>query len=195
MVAQVLGGRAGLARNYMAWVVIDAQNNVLRIENSIEQPINCTSVFIDGVNAWPAQTIGNAILRVINGVVTWVDMRTPAEKKSAKWSEFKSARSAAINAPLSTTYGVFDSNADARANIAEVVQRAQLLTSLAQPVAISFTLANNEVIVMDMAMIVAVALALGAKTQAARDAATALRLAIFNPATTPEQLNALSWAA
>lgn len=108
----------------------------------------------------------------------WIATPTLAAHKADKWEQMKQARSAAIDAPLATPHGTFDSYAQARADIADSVLLAQTLASIGQPVAIAYTLADNTVVTLDLAKMVTVGLMLGAKVQTARAIATTLRAAI-----------------
>lgn len=123
---------------------------------------------------------------------TWIDPRTLAEHMDAKWDEIKAAREAAINAPLVTPHGTFDSGPSDRTNITDAVLMAQTLAALGQPVAIDFTLADNAVATLNAAQMVEVGLYLGAKVQAAYATARTLRGAI-EAATTIAQVQAIHW--
>ena len=178
----------------MSWIVYDpASFRVLRIDQSATQPDGVTSAFSASVSAWPVAPSSASRLMFRSGNLAWEDSRTLFQQQLSKWAEIKAARTAVFDAPLVTIYGIFDSDAESRRNIFEVVQRAQLLTSTGQPVVINFTLADNTVIVMDLAMAVAVGLALGAKVQSARATATALRTTLFNTVTTVSQVDAVAW--
>lgn len=122
----------------------------------------------------------------------WIDPRSLAEHKDAKWEEVKAAREAAINAPLVTPHGTFDSGPSDRTNITDAVLMAQTLAALGQPVAIDFTLADNAVATLNAAQMVEVGLYLGAKVQAAYATARTLRGAI-EAATTIAQVQAIHW--
>jgi hypothetical protein len=124
----------------------------------------------------------------------WVSVKTLAALQSDAWNRIKSARDAAIDAPLPTPYGTFDSYAEARNNISDAVLLAQTLTSVGQLVAIAYTLADNSVVTLNLAMIVTVGLLLGSKVQTARGTATGLRT-LINAATTAQQLDAIVWPA
>lgn len=125
-------------------------------------------------------------------VKSWVDPRTLGEQKSAQWTRIKQAREAALTAPLSTPYGVFDADEAASASILKSVLLANNLAALGQPVAIAFTLADNTVVVLDAGQMVRVGLLLAAREQTIRATATALRTRI-EQATTPAEVEAVAW--
>lgn len=121
----------------------------------------------------------------------WVPTLTLAGLRDKAWSRIKDAREAAFDAPLLTPYGIFDSYADARINIAQAAQLAQTLAGMGQPVAIDYTLADNSIVTLDLVKMVTVGLMLGAKVQGARATATALRTRIENASL--EELDSITW--
>jgi hypothetical protein len=124
----------------------------------------------------------------------WASSPTIAALQANAWTRITASRDAVIDAPLVSPYGTFDSYAEARGNIANAVLLAQTLTSVGQLVAIAYTLADNSVVTLNLAMIVTVGLLLGAKVQTARGTATGLRT-LINAATTAQQLDAIIWPA
>lgn len=122
----------------------------------------------------------------------WTDPRTLAQHMDAKWGEIKVAREAAINAPLPTPHGTFDSGPADRTNITDAVLMAQTLTALGQPVAINFTLADNTTATLNASQMIEVGLYLGAKIQAAYATARSLRASIYS-AGTIAAVQAISW--
>ena len=129
-----------------------------------------------------------------NESFAWLDLRTLDERKADKWEAIKRARAAAIDAPLTPAYGVFDSYAEARANITDAVLLAQTLAGMGQAVAIAYTLADNTVVTLDLTKMVTVGLTLGSKVQTVRGIATGLRTQI-EAATTVTLLEAIVWPA
>ena len=115
-----------------------------------------------------------------------------ADAQSAQWNLIKQAREAAFDAPLTTPYGVFDSDAVSRGRITDAVLMAQTLASMSQPVAIDFTLADNSVVTLDASQMVTVGLLLGAKIQAAFGTGRTLRAAIY-AASTVSEVEAIHW--
>lgn len=122
----------------------------------------------------------------------WIDPRTLQDLKDAKWTAIKQARAAAIDSPLVTPYGTFDSNVAARTSITDAVLMLQTLEGLGQPTTIDFTLANNSTVTLTTAQMVQVALLLGAQVQVSHARSRALRLQI-EAATTPEGVAAIVW--
>jgi hypothetical protein len=117
---------------------------------------------------------------------------TLQELRDTKWRQIKEDRDAAINAPLSTPYGIFDSDQEARGNISDAVLLAQTLYSAGHPVAIDFTLANNAVVTLDLSQMITVGLMLGNKVQTVRGTATAIREQIS--IATEEELATITWS-
>lgn len=117
---------------------------------------------------------------------------TLLELQDIKWGEIKALRAEAIDAPLVTPYGTFDSYAQARNDIADSVLLANNLTLLSIPVSIDFTLADNTVINLDAEAMINVGLMLGDKVQTVRGIATGLRADIY-ATTAPEQLDDIVW--
>lgn len=127
-----------------------------------------------------------------DSTMEWVDTRTLQDLKDAKWGQIKAAREAAIDAPLSTPFGDFDSDERAQKSITDAVLMLQSLESLGTPGTIDFTLFDNSVVTLDTAQMVQVGLLLGQKVQAAYTLARALRLQI-DAATTPAEVAAVVW--
>lgn len=122
----------------------------------------------------------------------WADTRLLPEIKDEKWEVVKSAREAAVNAPLATPYGTFDCDARARTSITDAVLLLKSLEDLGTPDSIDFTLADNSVITLTTAQMVSVGLLLGQKVQAAYTRARDLRAQI-EAATTAAEIEAVEW--
>lgn len=123
---------------------------------------------------------------------TAVDMRSLQDFKDAQWTAIKQARAAAIDAPLVTPYGTFDSNVAARTSITDAVLMLQTLEGLSQPTTIDFTLADNQVVTLTTAQMVQVALLLGQQVQAAYGRARDLRVQI-EAAPDPATVDLIIW--
>ena len=117
-----------------------------------------------------------------------------AALQADKWTAIKASRDAAINAPLVTPHGIFDSDPLSRANIAGAVALAQTLAAAVPPFSITYTLSDNTSVVLDSAGMVSVGLALGAKVQAAFVTARSLRVQI-DAAPTADAINSITWPA
>lgn len=122
---------------------------------------------------------------------TFVDLRPLEVARTQAWAKVKEWREAAIDADMPTPYGAVQCRPDDRKNITDAVMMAQTLFSMAQPVAIEFTMADNSVVTMDASMMTNIGLLLGQKTQAAHARARELRAQIATA--TKEQLHALTW--
>lgn len=125
---------------------------------------------------------------------SWIDPRSIQNHKDQKWEEIKRSRDAAINAPLSTPYGVFDADASSRANIANAVLYLQTLEQQGNPGTVDWTLADNTTITLNYTEMSEVGLLLGQRTNAAYDTGRALRAQI-DAATTIAEVDAIHWPA
>lgn len=123
---------------------------------------------------------------------TWIDPRTLQQVKDEKWEQIKHDRDAAIAAPLSTSYGVFDADANSRANIANAVLYLQTLEQQGTPGTVDWTLADNTTITLNYQEMSTVGLLLGQRTNSAYDTARALRAQI-DAATTIAEVEAIHW--
>jgi len=119
----------------------------------------------------------------------WVDPRTLQDHKDAKWFSLKQERSASMDAPLTTPYGVFDSNTESRNAITSAVL---MLQGLSEPSTIDFTLANNDTVTLTTSEMVSVGLSLGLKIQASHDRGRTLR-AQLNTALTIVDVESINW--
>lgn len=119
----------------------------------------------------------------------------PRAKKSRvdAWDAMKLARQAEIDAPLPTPYGIFDSDARGRAGIAEAASHARAFAAAGELVAITFTLADNQAVVLDSAAIAHVELLLAQKVQLVRAMAHEIRARI--DAAAVEDLPGIQWPA
>ena len=126
------------------------------------------------------------------GTKTWYDPRTLQDRKDAKWEAIKAARASLIDAPLSTPFGVFDSDASARTSITDAVLMLKSMEDMGQAGTIDFTLANNSVIALTTAQMVEVGLLLGQKVQLAYTTSRVRRVQI-EAATTPAEVEAVAW--
>lgn len=124
--------------------------------------------------------------------LTWMDTETLDDVKKSKWEEIKAARTAAIDAPLETPYGVFDSDSESRGNIKDAVLMEQTLLSLGMPADVEFTLADNTNVSLSAPAMTQVGLMLGAKVQAAHARARELR-AMIDACSTKEEVLSIVW--
>jgi hypothetical protein len=123
---------------------------------------------------------------------SWVDARTLVQAQDQKWAQIKLNRDAAINAPLTTPYGVFDADPSSRANISNAVLYLQTLEQQGTPGTVDWTLADNSTITLNYQEMSQVGLLLGQRTNAAYDTARALRTQIY-AATTIAEVEAIHW--
>ena len=123
---------------------------------------------------------------------TWVDMRSLATIKDAKWGDIKAAREEYIDAPLVTPYGTFDCKVKDRTNITDAVLLLQTLAAVGTPTNIDFTLSDNSTVSLTTTEMVTVGLLLGQKVQAAHTQARTLRAQI-DAANSSTELEAIVW--
>lgn len=122
----------------------------------------------------------------------WQDPRTLQDLKDAQWTLIKQAREAALTAPLTTSFGIFDADEKAQASITKSIMLLQTLEALGTPGSVDFTLADNSVVVLTLTQMVEVGLTLGAREQAVRATATARRVQI-EAATSQVEVEAVTW--
>lgn len=115
-----------------------------------------------------------------------------ADIKTTQWAEIKQSRESTINAPLATPYGTFDAHAKARASITDAVLLLQTLSAQGTPQTLDWTLADNTVVTLTTAQMVAVGVLLGQQVQAAYAQARSLRLQI-DTATTEQEVALVVW--
>ncbi|MEO8296354.1 MAG: DUF4376 domain-containing protein [Burkholderiales bacterium] len=125
--------------------------------------------------------------RIVSGA--WVDPRTIADLRAAKWVAIKVDRARAEAAPLVVAGCTFDAGPTSQQRIAGAVQLA-LIGGAA--FSIDWTLADNTVTTLSAPEMVAVGLALGAQVSAAHERARTLRTAI-EAATTAAEVEAVVW--
>lgn len=123
---------------------------------------------------------------------TYSDPRTLQDFKDLKWREIKQARTAYLNSPITTPYGVFDGDPTSQDNIKGAIQLSDKLLAFSQPSDITFTLADNSRVTLTNAELNTVGFVLGAKTNAAHEASSILRTQI-DAATTREELDLIVW--
>jgi hypothetical protein len=188
---------------------IDGNGRVLQAASSQQNNVSITSRHPDAVDLldtppptsksywngteWLEQSEQPSTFHIYDWVTKqWIDPRSLVDFKDAKWEEMKKARTAAIDAPLTTPYGVFDSSPSARTSITDAVLLLQTLASLGTPTTIDFTLADNSVVTLNTTQMVQVGLMLGQKVQVAHSRARVLRLQ-GEAATTVAEVEAITW--
>jgi hypothetical protein len=123
---------------------------------------------------------------------TWEGRKNLIGEKADRWTAIKLARATAINAPLPTPFGTFDSGPDGRTNISNAAQMMSVLKLAGNVPNITFTLADNTAITLTADNMISVGLLLGAKVQTAHSTGRALRVQI-DAATTTTELEAIQW--
>lgn len=144
--------------------------------------------------AWTPRPDPAAVPYLRDGVVEWHDPRTLDDLKAARWAVVKTARAAAIDAPLSTPYGTFDCGPADRTNITDAIALLQTLAAAGTPTTVTFTTADNGAVVLTTADMVHIGLLLGQRVQAAYATARSLRAQI-DAAQAADALAAIHWPA
>jgi Domain of unknown function (DUF4376) len=122
---------------------------------------------------------------------------TLAKAKQAAWDEVKRARIREIDAPLATPYGLFDSDAVARDNIAKTAQGVQTFAASLAPTElpmVEFTRYDDTVVTLTAPQMIEVAKLLFEKVQIAHAKSRELRLRI-QAANTLAELEAIEIGA
>jgi hypothetical protein len=113
--------------------------------------------------------------------------------KLAKWAVLKDARTAAIDAPLTTPYGSFDCTPASRTSITDAILLLQTMNALGTTgQTVDFTLADNTTATFTLSQMINVGLLLGQKTQYVYAHGRVLRTAL-EAATTVEEVNSVTW--
>lgn len=115
--------------------------------------------------------------------------------REARWTEMKLARQEAIDAPLVTAYGTFDSDPEARDNIAKTAQGVQTFAGSLAPTqlpTVDFTLWDDSVVTLTAQEMIQVAKLLFEKTQAAYARGRQVREAI-DFAGSAEAIESVTW--
>lgn len=122
----------------------------------------------------------------------WVDPRTLADLKEAKWLEIKAARDAAEFGSFTWDNSTFDSDPTSQSRIQGAAQLATLALMNSQPFSIDWTLADNSTRVLTAQDMLAVGTAMGVHTNTQHVKAR-LKRDMINAATTAEEIAAITW--
>ncbi len=122
----------------------------------------------------------------------WVDPRTIQDHKQTKWSEIKSARSAAEFGGFTWDGSTFDSDQISQSRIQGAAQLAQLALAQSQPFTIDWTLADNTTRTLDAMQMIQVGVAMGQHIATCHAQARVLR-AQLDAAATVEDVDAIAW--
>lgn len=115
--------------------------------------------------------------------------------KEKKIFELKQERELAIDAPLTTPYGVFDNAKEDRDNITDtflLLQQLEADNTSGTPITVNFTKLDNTTATLNLTEIRNIALLMGQKVQLAYDKGRTLKTAV-DAATTVEEVNAVVW--
>lgn len=123
-------------------------------------------------------------------------MRPPvADRKALLWNDAKVRRDAAIDAGVPVAgIGTFDSDPASRANITGAVTMALIAQSAGSPFSIGWKLADNSVVTLNAAQMIAAGLAVGQRVAACHAHAQSLGIAI-NAASSHAALDAIDVSA
>lgn len=109
---------------------------------------------------------------------TWIDPRPLQQIKDDKWEEIKAARDAAEYGGFVCNDKRYDSDSISQQRIIGSVSMAMLAAQGAQPFSIDWTLADNSVVTLDGAGMIAVGEALGVHVATQHATARTLRTQI-----------------
>jgi len=121
----------------------------------------------------------------------WVDPRSLADMKAAKWEEIKRARASRESSEIVVSGRRFDAD---RASVAKIMGAVQLASMSSPGWQIDWTLADNAVATLSASELIAVGVALGARTAQVYAIARGLRAQI-DAATSGAALDAITWPA
>lgn len=127
-----------------------------------------------------------------NASMSWVDLRTLPERKSAKWASIKQRRSEEEFGGFTWDGSTFDSDPQSQSRIQGAAQLATLAMIASQAFSVDWTLADNTVRTLTGADMLAVGQQMGVHIMTTHATSRALREAI-EAATTPEQLESIVW--
>lgn len=130
--------------------------------------------------------LGTGILIVSEGafntvVITDIDA---GEIRPVLWEQVKEKRDAVIDGGAPTPAGVVDSDGLSRSNINGAVMAAVLSNMAGQPFAVTWTMADNSVALLNAEQMIAVGVAVMTHVNAAHEHARVLRVAIESAETT-----------
>jgi hypothetical protein len=144
------------------------------------------------VTAGPAIPAGAGSLVFVAGALQRQDLRTLEQARDIKWEQAKGWREAAVNADMSTPFGVIQCRPEDRSNISDAVTLANSLADMGLPVDITWTLADNTTVVLNRIQMIQVGLLLGQRAQTTYGQGRAVRAAIA-AATTKTDVDAIEW--
>ena len=143
-----------------------------------------------GWQAWPVRP---SVHHVFDRLTKqWIDQRTLADFKAAKWAEIKRHRDTAEFATFTYNGMEFDGDLDAQRRLTAYISISKSAIAAGQPFAAEFILANNQVVMLTAQNFLGIELAKVQAVAAAFAHATALREQI-EAATTAAELDALVW--
>lgn len=122
----------------------------------------------------------------------WAAQPTLEALRRQRWAALRAQRDAVEFGGFGWDGSRFDSDAVAQARIMGAVQMAVLAAADGQPFSIAWTLADNQVRVLDGGQMIGVGLALGAHVGAAHATGRTLR-ALLQAAATPAEVAAVTW--
>ena len=143
-----------------------------------------------GWQAWPVRP---SVHHVFDRLTKqWIDQRTLADFKAAKWAEIKRHRDTAEFATFTYNGMEFDGDLDAQRRLTAYISISKSAIAAGQPFAAEFILANNQVVMLTAQNFLGIELAKVQAVAAAFAHATALREQI-EAATTAAELDAMVW--
>ena len=128
---------------------------------------------------WTPPFPGAELVWTINAPAPeWADPRTLQEAKDQAWERIKAARDLAEHAPFTVDGHAYDADEKATARISGATTKALMAVMQSQVCSFDFILADNNVVTLDGAQMMAVGAALGNQVEAVFATGRALRDAI-----------------
>lgn len=182
------------------YVVLDAinENNVASLNllfNSLswQDTLTDRDYYIDSEGALTLRPQAPSSVYVWNHVSnTWVDPRTLAELKDAKWQEIKEARNTQEFGGFIWDGSHFSSDITSQQRISSAVQLASISKNSGQPFTVTWTLSNNTTRTLNADEMILVGLTLGNHVEAGFIKGQLLQQQIAE-AQTAAELAAISW--
>lgn len=125
-------------------------------------------------------------------LMQYIDPRSLAEIKEARWAELKLARTQAESEGFTWDGSIFDSDPSSQARINGAVTLALIARQLNQPYEVTWTLKNSTTRTLSIDEMIAVGLTLGNHVQTIFNKGQLLQQQI-NQATTKEEVTSIVW--
>lgn len=153
------------------------------------------SAYVLTFDAFPdvEQALVEFVIGPFYGGLVEVETNTEIEiARARRWADVKRWRMDTINETMTTPYGVIQCTPEDRQNVTDAIMLSQTLTNMGQPTLISWTLADNTTVDLDLTQLITVGLLLGQRVQVAHAHARTLR-ATIDAAETVTDIQGVVW--